>query len=59
MTQFVPSFKCKYCGETKDSIVDGELGLFIPCDCAEARTQRDRDHYLDMELRKVARRNAR
>ena len=58
MSQYVPSFKCKYCGETKDSMVNGDLGLFIPCDCEEARKQRDQDHYLQMERRKQARRNA-
>lgn len=56
MTQYVPKFKCKYCGETKESTVNGDVGLFIPCDCKESRAERDRDHYLMMERRKAARR---
>lgn len=56
---YVPKFTCEYCGETKDSTVCGEEGLFVPCQCKEARDQRDQDHYLQMERRKQARRNQR
>lgn len=56
---YVPKFRCEYCGEEKDSTVCGEEGLFVPCQCKEAREGRDRDHYLQMEARKRARREQR
>lgn len=56
MLQYVPSFTCKYCGESKDSFVQGEVGVFIPCQCEESRKQRDQDHYREMERRKQLRR---
>jgi hypothetical protein len=58
VTQYVPTFKCKYCGETKESIVNGDQGIFVPCDCEESRKQRDQDHYLMMERRKAAKRQS-
>jgi len=58
-TPYVPKFRCEYCGETKDAIVEGEQGIFIPCQCKEAKEGRDRDHYLAMERRKQARRSQR
>lgn len=53
---YVPSFKCEYCGETNKAHVSGNAGLFVPCQCKEARKKRDQDHYLEMERRKQARR---
>ena len=54
---YIPYFKCKYCGEVTKSLVSGDgTGLFIPCQCEEARNRRDQDHYLEMERRKRARR---
>lgn len=58
-TPYVPKFRCEYCGEDKEATVCGEEGLFIPCQCKEAREGRDRDHYLEMERRKQARRQQR
>lgn len=57
--QFVPSFRCQYCGETKEAFVDGEEGVFVPCDCEEARGKRDRAHWEEMERRKQLRRQNR
>ena len=60
MPQFVPKFKCEYCGEFKSSIVlNGQEGLFVPCQCEEYRKNRARDHYIEMERRKQARRQNR
>ena len=53
---YVPSFKCKYCGESSEAQINGPTGLFVPCQCKEARAERDREHYLEMERRKQARR---
>ena len=56
MTQFVPSFTCKYCGESKASVVQGDAGYFVPCQCKEAREKQDQEHYRAMELKKKLRR---
>jgi hypothetical protein len=58
-TPYVPKFHCDYCGKDKEAIVEGEQGVFIPCQCKESREGRDRDHYLRMEAKKRARRNQR
>ncbi len=52
---FVPSFKCQYCGEVKAAQVSGDQGLFVPCDCKEAREAWERQHRATMERRKKAR----
>jgi hypothetical protein len=56
MTPYVPKFVCEYCGESKDAVVSGLEGYFVPCQCTKAKEQRDQDHYIRMELRKKARR---
>lgn len=54
---YIPQFKCTYCGEYTAAQITGEgQGLFVPCSCKEAREQRDREHYIEMERRKQARR---
>lgn len=57
--QYVPSFRCKYCGESKAAVVNGEEGVFVPCNCEEARTKRDRAHWEEVERRKQLRRQNR
>lgn len=57
--QYVPSFRCEHCGEMKEAFVDGEEGVFVPCDCKEARENRERDHWEAIERRKQLRRKHR
>lgn len=59
MQQYVPKFVCKYCGESKPSVVNGDQGFFVPCDCEESRKQRDIDHWIEQERKKQARRGNR
>jgi hypothetical protein len=54
---YVPSFRCVYCGETKSSeVMTEQLGVFVPCDCLQARERREFEHRIDMERRKRHRR---
>lgn len=55
---YVPTFKCEYCGEHKQPTFSGTDGVFVPCQCKEARANRDRAHYLEMERRKQAKRRS-
>jgi hypothetical protein len=59
MIPYIPHFVCEYCGESKSSVVNGEIGYFIPCQCKESKEKRDQDHYMKMELRKKAKRATR
>lgn len=58
MTQYVPKFRCEYCGDERDSYVQGEEGVFVPCQSKECQQKRDQEHYLRMEQRKRVRRNS-
>ena len=53
---FTPSFTCEFCGEVVSAEVEGDAGMFVPCQCKKARDERDRQHYLEMERRKQQRR---
>ena len=56
MQSYVPKFRCEYCGEEKSAVVNGNQGLFVPCDCKEARQKREQAHWIEMERRKQWRR---
>ena len=53
---YKPSFKCEYCGEYKSAVVNYHTGVFVPCQCPEARKHRDQQHYIEMERRKQQKR---
>ena len=54
---YTPTFKCPHCGSVRSSHVSSPTqALFIPCDCAESRRQRELDHRAEIERRKRARR---
>ena len=61
MKPYTPTFVCEYCGKENTAYADLDKGqgLFVPCQCKEARANRDRQHYLEMERRKQARRRQR
>lgn len=59
MQPFVPKFKCEYCGEEKAAYVEGEAGMFVPCDSKECREKRERAHWEEIERRKQWRRRNR
>lgn len=59
MIPFVPSFTCPHCGNTRQAQVDGDVGILTMCDCKESRDEWERQHRIEMERRKRAKRGLR
>ena len=53
---YIPSFTCKHCGLSKEASDLRGSPIFVPCDCKEAREEREYEHRVAMERRKQRKR---